>query len=51
VDTNDILLTSIKNAKQTSDVLQIIRLHKSVMTIEHNLQVLNTLFLLQKSKK
>lgn len=51
IDTNDILLTSIKNVKQTTDLLQIIRLHNSVMTVQHNLEVLNTLFLLQKSKR
>jgi len=51
VDSNDILLTNIKNVKQTSDLLHIVRLHFPRLTIEHNLQVLNMLFLLQKSKR
>ncbi|XP_025191061.1 uncharacterized protein LOC112591452 [Melanaphis sacchari] len=51
VTTNDILITSIKNAKQTSDVLQMLRLHSTAMNAQQHLQALNSLFLLQKSKR
>ncbi|XP_022174077.1 uncharacterized protein LOC111036376 [Myzus persicae] len=51
VTTNDVLITSIKNAKQTSDVLQMLRLHNTAMSAPQHLQALNSLFLLQKSKK
>lgn len=48
-NTNDILLTSIKTAKETKDILEMLRLHNSAMTIQQHLQALNSLFLLQKS--
>lgn len=51
VTTNDILITSIKNAKQTSDVLQMLRLHNTAMSVPQHLQALNSLFLLQKSNR
>ncbi|CAH1732231.1 unnamed protein product [Aphis gossypii] len=51
VTTNDVLITSIKNAKQTSDVLQMLRLHSTAMSAPQHLQALNSLFLLQKSKR
>lgn len=50
IPSNDVLITSIKNAKQTSDVLQILRLHNTAMSAPQHLQALNSLFLLQKSK-
>lgn len=51
VDTNDMLLTSIKNAKDTGDVLEMLRLHNLVMNLPQHFQALNSLFLLQKSKR
>lgn len=51
VTTNDVLINSIKNAKQTSDVLQMLRLHNTAMSAPQHLQALNSLFLLQKSKR
>lgn len=51
VDTNDMLLTSIKNAKDTGDVLEMLRLHNQVMNLQQYFQALNSLFLLQKSKR
>lgn len=51
VDTNDILLTSIKKARETSDVLEMLRLHNSVMTEPQYLQALTSIFVLQKSSK
>lgn len=49
--TNDVLITSIKNAKQTSDVIQMLRLHNTAMSAPQHLQALNSLFLLQKSNR
>lgn len=49
--TNDVLITSIKNAKQTGDVLQMLRLHNTVMSVPQHLQALNSLFILQKNKR
>lgn len=51
VDTNDVLITSIKTAKQTSEVLEMLRLHNSVMNSPQHLQALNSIFILQKSQK
>jgi len=48
---DDILLTSIRAAKKTSDILEMLRLHNPVMTSSQHIQALNTLFMLQKSKK
>lgn len=45
------LLTSIKNAKDTGDVLEMLRLHNQVMNLPQHFQALNSLFLLQKSKR
>jgi len=39
VATNDILITSIKNAKETSDVLQMLRLHTTAMSVPQHLQI------------
>lgn len=49
--TNDVLITSIKNAKQTSDVIQMLRLHNTAMSAQQHLQALNSLFLLQKNNR
>lgn len=51
VDTNDTLMTSIKLAKQTDNVLEMLRIHNSVMTSQQHLQALNALFLLQKNNR
>lgn len=50
VDNSDILLTSIKTAKETRDVLEMLRLHNSVISAPHALQALSSIFLLQKNK-
>lgn len=51
VNSNDSILRSIKTAKQISDVLKMIRLHNSVMNMQHHLQALNSLFILQKKHR
>lgn len=51
LSTNDVLLTSIFNAKKTSDVLEMLRLHNSVMTTPQHLQALHSLFTLHKTKR
>lgn len=54
VPSNDVLITSIKNAKQTSDVLQMLRLYNTAMSVPQHLikqQALNSLFLLPKSRR
>lgn len=51
VDTHVILTTSIRTAKQTCEVLEVLRLHNSVMNSPQHLQALNTIFILQKSHK
>lgn len=50
-NTNDVLLTSVKTAKDSKDILEMLRLHNSAMTTQQHLQALNSLFLLQKSKR
>lgn len=50
-DANDSLLTSIKSANRTSDVLEMLRLHNPVMSPPQHIQALNSLFLLQKNKR
>jgi hypothetical protein len=49
--TNDVLLTSIMNANKTSDILEMLRLHNSVMTTPQHLQALLSLFTLHKNKR
>lgn len=50
-DTNDTLITNIKLAKQTINVLEMLRIHNPVMTSQQHLQALNSLFILQKNNK
>lgn len=50
-DTNDSLLTSIKYANRTTDVLEMLRLHNPVMSPPQHVQALNSLFILQKNKR
>ncbi|XP_050527308.1 uncharacterized protein LOC126897620 [Daktulosphaira vitifoliae] len=46
---SDVLLTCIKTANNTSDVLEMLRLHITVMTLPQHLKALNTIFHLQKT--